>query len=188
MFSFTAASLLNSSNSRCTEMILENCPGRRRCDSDEDQSECQPTFFRHSELFEKKRWQRRSTGIIVLLLCLKRLIHHAAAGSGGVRRRRRMAEEEEEGGNWQGNEACRLLYKRVTEKKGTIKSPYSWYFLTQRKSPAFPSHHQQWFIILVALLLLILSNESTILTISPTVLAIFFSADAIKVFFPLLNI
>lgn len=96
MFGFNAASRLNSSNSRCSEMILENCPARRGCDSDEDRSECQPLFFGNSELFEKACWQRQSTGIIVLLLRLKRLIHHAAAGSGGVRKRRRRMEEVED--------------------------------------------------------------------------------------------
>lgn len=96
MFSFTAAFRLNSRNSRCSEMILENCSGRQGCESDEDRSECQPLFFGNSELFEKECWQRRSTEIIVLLLCLKRLIHHAAAGSGGVRRRKRMAEKEDD--------------------------------------------------------------------------------------------
>lgn len=174
MFGFIAASLLNSSNSRCSEMILENCPGRRGCDSDEDRSECQPLFFRRGELFEKQRWQRRSTGIIVLLLCLKRLIHHASAGSGGVsrRRRRRMAEEEEKEGTRQGNEACRLLYKRVREKKRNDKKSLPLIFSDTKEVPSFHSYLLQWFIILVAPSLLILTNESTILT-SPTVLVIF---------------
>lgn len=157
-------------------MILENCPACRGCDSDEDRSECQPLFFGNSELFEKERWQRRSTGIIVLLLRLKRLIHHTTAGSRGVRRRRmvEVEDEEEEGGTPRGNEACRLFYKRMREKKrNDKKNPCSWYFLTQRKCPAFHSHLLQWFIILLAPSLLILTNESTILTISPTILVIF---------------
>lgn len=176
MFSFALASRLNSSNSRCSKMILENCPGRHGCDSDEDRSECQPLFFGNSEIFEKEHWQRRSTGIIVLLLRLKRLIHHATAGSGGVRRRRRMRKRK----MWRGRRdparkwgLSAALQKSAKGKKEMIKSPSSWYFLTQRKCQAFYSHLLQWFIILFAPSLLILTNESTILTISPTILVIF---------------
>lgn len=125
MFSFTVASRLNSSKSRCSEMILENCWGRRGCDSDEDCSEGLPLFFGNSELLERERWQRRSTGIIVLLLRLTRLIHHAAAGSGGVgwrtwrRRRRKMRRGRRDPARKWGLSAA--LQKSEGEKKRNDK-------------------------------------------------------------------